>query len=169
MLQTRWVKIIKQTLLAAVIFLVQLIFADRLRLFGVAPNFVLAFVLAISFLREPHYSFYTALIAGFFLDSVSGRFFGSYTALFALVAFGIRELYHSAFSENFVIEAVYGLITCFLYSLCYAFFTSLFEGEFLILFTRTALIEFIYNFVIFLLMLIIQKRNLKKHRSVFQL
>lgn len=169
MIQTRWVKVLKQCLLATVIFLLQLIFADKLRFFGVAPNFVLAFVLALSFLRKPHYSFYTAFIAGFFLDSVSGRFFGAYTVLFALVAFGIREFYHSAFSENFAIEAIYGLITCFLYSLCYAFFTSLFQGEFLVLFYRTALIEFVYNFFIFLLMLLIQKRNLKKHRSVFHL
>ncbi len=169
MFQTKWVKVLKQCLLAAVVFLLQLIFADRIRFFGVAPNFVLAFVLAVSFLRKPHYSFYSAFILGFFMDSMSGRFFGAYTALFALVAFGIREFYHSAFSENFVIEAIYGFITCFLYSLCYAFFTSLFEGNFMVLFTRTALIEFIYNFIIFFLMLIIQKRNLKQHRSVFRL
>ncbi len=169
MLQQRWVIILKRSLLAAAVFLLQLICADKLRIFGVAPNFVLAFVLALSFLREPDYSFYSAFILGFLLDSISGRFFGSYTALFALVAFGIRELYHSAFSENFVIEAIYALITCFLYSLCYAFFTSLFQGEFLVLFYRTALIEFIYNFFIFLGMLFIQKRNLKKHRSVFHL
>ncbi len=169
MSQPKWIQITKQCVLAAVIFLLQLIFADRWRIFGVAPNFVFCFVLALSFLRKPHYSFYSAFILGFFMDSMSGRFFGAYTALFAITAFGIRELYHSAFSENFVIEAIYGLVSCFLYSLCYAFFTSLFEGDFLILFTRTALIEFLYNFIIFLLMLLIQKRNLKKHRSVFHL
>ena len=146
-----------------------LFFADRWRIFGVAPNFVLCFVLVLSFLKKPHYSFYSAFILGFLMDSMSGRFFGTYTALLAMTALGIRELYHSAFSENFVIEAIYGLAACFLYSLCYAFFTSLFEGEFLVLFTRTALVEFLYNFVIFLLMLLIQKKNLKKHRSVFHL
>ena len=169
MIQSGWLKVLKQCLLAAVVFLLQLCFADRLRILGVAPNFVLTFVLALSFLRDPRYSIYSALILGFFCDSVSGRFFGTYTALFAVVAIGIRELYHSAFSENFVMEAIYGLITCCLYSLCYAFFTSLFEGHFFILLYRTALIECIYNFAIFLLMLLIQKRNLKKHRSVFHL
>ncbi len=167
MLQQRWVIILKRCLLAAVIFLLQLICADRFRIFGVAPNFVMAFVLALSFLREPKYSFYSAFILGFLSDSISGRFFGSYTALFALVAFGIRELYHSAFSENFVIEAIYGLIACFLYSLCYAFFTSFFAGEFFVLFTKTALIECFYNFVLFLLMLFVQKKTKKRHRSVF--
>ena len=169
MTQSGWFQVVKQCLLAAVIFLLQLCFADRLRIFGVAPNFVLAFVLALSFLKAPRYSFCCALILGFCLDSVSGRFFGTYTALFTLVAFGIREFYHSAFSENFVMEAFYGLITCGLYSLCYAFFTSIFEGNFWMLLYRTAFIEFIYNFVIFLLMLLIQKRNLKKNRSVFHL
>lgn len=169
MLQARWTKLIKQCLLAAVIFSLQLVFADRLRIFGVSPNFVLAFVLALSFLRDPKYSLWSALILGFFMDSVSGRFFGAYTALLTLVAFGIREFYHSAFSENFLMESVYGLITSFLYSLCYAFFTSLFAGDFFVLLYRTALIEFVYNFVIFLGMLFIQKQKLKKHRSVFHL
>lgn len=169
MLQQRWVTILKRCLLAAVIFLLQLICADKLRIFGVAPSFVLAFVLTLSFLRDPQYSFYSAFILGFFLDSISGRFFGSYTVMFALVALGIRELYHSAFSENFIIEAIYGLIACFLYSLCYAFFTSFFAGEFFVLFSQTALIECFYNFILFLLMLFVQKRNQKKHRSVFHL
>ena len=117
MSQPKWLKVTKQCVLAAVIFLLQLIFADRWRIFGVAPNFVLCFVLALSFLRKPHYSFYSAFILGFFMDSMSGRFFGAYTALFAIVAFGIRELYHSAFSENFVIEAIYGLVSCFFHSI----------------------------------------------------
>lgn len=169
MLQPGCMKLIKQCFLAAAMFLLQLIFADKMRILGVAPNFVFAFVLAISFLKEPGYSLWSAFLLGFFLDCVSGRFFGVYTALFALIALGIRELYHSAFSENFVIEAVYGLITCMIYSLCYAFFTSLFEGNLWVLLYRTALLEFVYNFLIFLLMLLIQKRTQKKHRSVFRL
>lgn len=167
--QAGWIRHLKRGLLVAVIFLLQFIFADKLRVFGVAPNFAFAFVLTVSFLEEQNYSFCAALALGILLDSVSGRLFGTYTVLFMVVALGIREFYHSAFSENFVIEAAYGLIVCFVYSLCYAFFISLYRGEFLTLLSRTAWIEFLYNFLVFLAMLILQKKIRKKHRSVFHL
>lgn len=167
--QANWIHILKRCLLVAAIYLLQFIFADKLRLFGVAPNFAFAFVLTISFLKEQKFSFYAALVLGILLDSVSGRLFGTYTVLFMAVAFCIREFYHSAFSENLVIEAAYGLIVCFVYSLCFAFFISLFRGEFFTLLSRTAWIEFLYNFLLFLAMLIIQKKVKKKHRSVFHL
>ncbi|MBO5407797.1 MAG: rod shape-determining protein MreD [Clostridia bacterium] len=167
--QANWVKRLKQYLLVALIFLLQFIFADKCRLFGVAPNFAFTFVLTVSFLREQKYSFLSALILGILLDAVSGRLFGPYTLLFMTVAFCIREFYHSAFSENFLIEAFYGLITCFITSVCFAFFISLFRGEFFTLISRTAWMEFFYNFVIFLVMLFIQKKCKKKRRSVFRL
>ena len=169
MFQPEFLKLIKKYLLAAAIFLLQLIFADRIRILGVAPNIVFAFVLALSFHKESGYALWSAIILGFFLDCVSGRFFGIHTTLLVLTVFAIRELYHSSFSENFVLEAIYGLIACLLYSLCYALFTSLFEGNFWVLLYRTALLEFVYNFAIFLLMLFVQKKNHKKHRSVFRI
>lgn len=167
--QASWVKNLKRYLLVACIFLLQYIFADKCRLFGVAPDFAFAFILTVSFLKEPKYSFLSALFLGVFLDAVSGRLFGPYTLLYMTVAFCIREFYHSAFSENFLIEAMYGLITCFLGAVCSAFFISLFRGEFFTLISRTAWIEFLYNFVIFLVMLFIQKKCKKRRRSVFRL
>ncbi|MBE7018693.1 MAG: rod shape-determining protein MreD [Ruminococcaceae bacterium] len=169
MFQPEFLNLIKKYFLAAAIFLLQLIFADRIRILGVAPDFVFAFVLALSFHKESGYSLWSAIILGFFSDCVSGRFFGIHTTLLVLTALGIRELYHGAFSENFVLEAIYGLIACLLYSLCYALFTSLFEGNFWVLLYRTALLEFVYNFAMFLLMHLVQKRNRKKHRSVFRI
>ena len=167
--QTSWLKYIKRSVLVAAVFLLQFIFADHLRLFGVAPNFAFCFVLTISFLKKAKFSFYTALILGVLLDSVSGRLFGTYTVFFMLLAFGIREFYHSAFSENFVIEALFGLLVCFLYSVSYAFFISLYRGQFLTLISQTAWIEFLYNFIIFLAMLFVQTKHNQKHRSVFRL
>ena len=167
--QTTWLKYLKQSILVAAVYLLQLVFADKFRLGGVAPNFAFCFVLTISFLKEQKFSFYSALILGILLDSVSGRLFGAYTVFFMLAAYGIREFYHSAFSENFIIEALYGLLVCFIYSISYAFFISLYRGQFLTLISQTAWLEFLYNFVIFIVMLLIQKKSNKKHRSVFRL
>ena len=167
--RANWVKALKHYLLVALIFLLQFIFADKCRLFGVAPNFALSFVLTVSFLKKQNYSFQSALILGILLDGVSGRMFGAFTLLFMAIAFGIREFYHSAFSENFIIEAFYGLVACFIASICSAFFISLYRGEFLALVSRTAWIEFLYNYVIFLVMLFIQKKFTKKRRSVFRI
>ena len=86
-----------------------------------------------------------------------------------MVALGIREFYHSAFSENFIIEALYGLLTCMIYSVTFAFFMALFRGRFLSMLSRIVWIEILYNFVIFLVMLSIQKKTVKKRKSVFRL
>lgn len=169
MVEKSFQKTIKRCLLVAAIFLLQFVFADKCRIVGVAPNFALCFVLTVSFLREQQFSFYAALALGLLMDSVSGQIFGVYSVWFMIIALGVRELYHSAFSENFVIEALYGLLICALYSVSFAFFISLFRGEFLFLLSRIVWIEALYNFAVFLVMLSIQKKSQKKYRSMFRI
>jgi rod shape-determining protein MreD len=162
------VDILKKTGLCLVILLLQFVFADKIRIFGVSPNIAFAFIVSLAFVKDFKYNVYAAGLTGFFLDGLSGRVFGVYTLLFVLINFLTFELYHSAFSENLFIETLYGLGASFAYSVIFAFFTSFFEGSFIVLFAQTSLFEFIYNFLIFMVFLIAQKRFGRRRASVFR-
>jgi len=159
--------VIKRILLCLLVLVTQYVFADKLRIFGVAPNIVFAFVIAIAFINDFSFNMYGAIILGLSLDALSGRIFGIYMLTFAVLNFLVTEFYHSAFSENFVIETLYGFIAMLLYSFLFAFFTSLFKGNFFNMITKIAVIECIYNFVIFEVFLVIQKKSRKKKKGIF--
>ena len=160
---------IKRGVLVLLIFFLQYIFADKLRIFGVAPNIAFAFITALAFLQDFKFNITASLILGFLLDAVSGRIFGIHMLMFVSMNFLIQELYHSAFSDNFVMQTIYGLLSAFVYSVIFAFFNSFFKGNFFVYFTQIGLIEFIYNFLLFELFLIIQKNTHKKRRGAFRL
>ena len=159
--------ILKRVLLCLLMLTVQYVFSDKLRFFGVAPNILFAFVIAIAFINDFSFNIYAAVILGAALDALSGRIFGIYTLTFVGLNFVVLEFYHSAFSENFIVETIYGFIAMLVYSLLFAFFTSFFKGNFFEMLTKTAIIECIYNFIIFEIFLIIQKKLRKQKKNMF--
>ena len=159
--------IIKRILICLLVLVVQYVLSDKLRIFGVAPNIVFAFVIAIAFINDISFNMYAAILLGFALDGLSGRIFGIYMLTFVVLNFLVSEFYHSAFSENFLIETLYGLIAMTVYSFLFAFFTSIFNGGLINILTRIAIVECFYNFAIFETFLIIQKRFRKKKKSIF--
>ena len=159
--------VLKRIALCLFVLVVQYVFADKLRIFGVAPNIVFAFVIAIAFINDFSFNIYGAILLGLGLDALSGRILGIYMLTFVVLNFLVTEFYHSAFSENFLIETLYGLIAMAVYSFLFAFFTSLFKGDFFTMLTKTAIIECLYNFVIFETFLIIQKKFKKKKKNIF--
>jgi rod shape-determining protein MreD len=163
----RYILNIKRIALSLFIFMLQLMFADYFRIFGVAPNIAFSFVLSVALLNDFKYMINNAIFLGLALDAVSGRIFGAYTFMFVIIAFLMSEFYHSAFSENFVIESLYAFIATFLYSVLFAFLNSLFSGSFIILLSKLAIIEWIYNFLIFLLFRFIQGMFKKRRRNIF--
>lgn len=162
-----WVYI-KRAFIFILIFIMQTVLADRVRLWGIAPNFALAYVLVISFKNYPHYGFYTALIMGLMTDAVSGRVFGSYTFLFVLAEEVIRIYYTKFFSENFFFEFLGGLVFNFFFSLLFAIGEWLFIGNFIRIVFNIAVPEFIYNQIIFTVFLLMAQKKKKKHRSMFR-
>jgi rod shape-determining protein MreD len=167
-MNNKFIDVLKKVGICLIILLLQFVFADRFRIFGIAPNIAFAFIVSLALIHDFKYNIYAAGFMGFFLDGLSGRVFGVYTLLFVLINFLVFEFYHSAFSENLLIEMLYGLIASFAYSVIFAFFTSFFKGSFITLFAQTSFFEFIYNFLIFTVFLIAQK-NLKSHRkSIFK-
>jgi rod shape-determining protein MreD len=167
-MNNKFIDVLKKIGICLVILLLQFVFADRIRIFGVSPNIAFAFIISLAFVKDFKYNIYAAGFTGFFLDGLSGRVFGVYTLLFVLINFLVFELYHSAFSENLFIETLYGLIASFTYSVIFAFFTSFFKGSFIVLFAQTSFFEFIYNFLIFTVFLIVQKRLKVRRKGIFR-
>jgi rod shape-determining protein MreD len=163
----RYIVTIKRIILSVFIFILQFMLADHYRIFGVSPNIAFSFVLAVALLNDFKYTIHNALFLGLALDAVSGRIFGAYTFMFVLISFAMSEFYHSAFSENFVIESLYALIATLLYSTLFAFLNSFFRGNFFVLFSKIAVIEWLYNFSIFLIFRFIQGIFKKKRKSIF--
>jgi len=159
--------IAKRVFLCLIVLIVQYVFADKLRIFGVAPNILFSFIIALAFINDFSYNMYAAVLLGVALDGLSGRIFGVYTLIFVALNFLVLEFYHSAFSENFIVETIYGFVTMFAYSLLFAFFTSFFKGDFITMLTKTAIIECLYNFAIFEIFLIIQKKFRRKTKRMF--
>lgn len=160
----------KRTLMIILIFLMQTVFADKVRMFGVSPNFALAYILVVSFKNHENYGFYAALILGLLTDSVSGRVFGSYTAVFLIIEETIKYGYKKLFAENFFFECMGGLFFNFVFSFLFATVEWLFNGKFAATFLGVGLLELIYNQIVFMLFLFISKKfGKKKRRSMFRI
>ena len=160
---------IKRAALFILVFVLQTVLSDRLRIFGVSPNFALCYLLVVAFKNYPSYGFYLALILGLTVDAVSGRIFGAYTFLFVLTEEIIKNFYTKLFSENFFFECLGGLFFNLVFSVLYALGEWIFYGSFIHIFLRIALVECVYNQIVFMIFLFISKKVKKKRRSMFRI
>lgn len=160
---------IKRAVILVLVFVMQVVLADKIRFLGVSPNFALAYILVISLKNYKSYSLVAAVISGILLDAVSGRIFGAYTFLFVLVCGLVKYIYLKMFSENFLFESLGGLFFNFIFSLIYGLGEWLFYGKFTSIFTQIVLFECLYNQIIFMVFLLISKKTRKKHRSIFRI
>ena len=92
---------LKRTFIIIIVFAMQTVFADKMRIFGVSPNFPLALVLVVSFKNYPSYGLYCSLILGLLTDAVSGRIFGGCTFLFVLIYLDFLFPFSLSFSKFF--------------------------------------------------------------------
>ena len=164
----RVILFIKRAIIIISVFALQTVFADKMRIFGVSPNFPLALVLVVSFKNYPSYGLYCALILGLLTDSVSGRIFGGCTFLFVLIEIIIKNYFTKLFTEGFIFETLGGLVFNFMFSVLYGIGRWIFVGSFAHIFLEIVLVEFLYNQIVFMLFLIISKRFKKKRRSMFR-
>ena len=160
---------IKYVFMGVVILALHACFADKLRLFGVAPNIVLCYVMCVSFRNHDSFGFYNALILGLASDALCGRIFGEYTFFFILFDLLIAKVFYKLFAENFWFEFFSGVIMSFIFSVTFALIVWLFDGNFIFLTLKIALVEALYNSFIFLLFLYASKKRKKKRRITFRI
>lgn len=160
---------LKRALIIALVFVMQTVLADKIRIFGVSPNLPLALILVVSFKNYKDCSFYAALILGILTDAVSGRVFGGNTFLFILIEEIIKNYYTKLFTESFFFECVGGLFFNFLFSVMFGIGEWLFYGSFTHIFLKIVLLECLYNQLIFIIFLLISNKFKKKRRSIFRI
>ncbi len=160
---------IKYVILGVVVLAFQTGFADSMRIMGVAPNIVLCYVMCVSFRNHNSFGFYNALLTGLALDAIGGRIFGEYTFFFVLFDLIIEKVFYKLFAENFWFEFFSGVILNIFFSGMFALIVWLFDGNFLYITMKIALIEAIYNSAVFLVLLFIFKKRKKKRRITFRI
>lgn len=163
------IKRIKYILIGVLVLIFQAEFANNLRIFGVAPNFVLCYVMCMSFHSTDSFGFYNALIMGLCADALGGRIFGEYTFFFVLFDFLIGRVFYKLFSENFIFEFLGGAIFNFVFSFSFALIYWLFGGRFWFLLTEMVLAEVIYNSAVFMVFLWISRKTKKKRHITFRI
>ncbi len=159
---------IKYVFLGVVILAFGACFADKMRIFGVAPNIALCYVMCVSFRNHDSFGFYNALILGLATDALGGRVFGEFTFFFVLFDLIIARVFYKLFAENFWFEFFSGVILSFLYSTIFAVIVWLFDGNFIFIALKIALVEALYNSFVFLIFLYLFKKRKKKRRIAFR-
>lgn len=159
---------IKYAFCGIALFLIQVVFGNKMRIFGIAPNLVLCYTLTVSYRGKEAYGFYNALIFGILLDGVSGRIFGAYTVFFLLFDIIVEKLFYKYFSENLLLEFLSGSALLFVFSFFYSVAVWLFNGNFVFLFFGICVVETLVNSILFFFFLVISKRKKKRRRSAFR-
>ncbi len=160
---------IKYVIWGVVILAFQACVADRLRIFGIAPNIVLCYVMCVSFRNHDSFGFYNALVLGLAADALGGRIFGEYTFFFVLFDLLISKVFYKLFSENFWFEFFGGVVLNIFFSVFFALTAWLFEGNFLFLILKIAFVEILYNSAVFLVFLFLSKKRKQKRRITFRI
>ena len=75
--------------------------ADKLRLFGVAPNIVLCYVMCVSFRNHDSFGFYNALILGLAADALLGLALRAVARLHRLAFFHQHDILLASLFQHF--------------------------------------------------------------------
>lgn len=144
-------------------------------IWGIVPNPVFLLILAAAIAEEQTELFYPCVF-GIIYDYMNGIVFGVYTLLFVLISFFTSELYHKNFENVTLVEILFVMLGCFLYSFITAAFIALMDGGFWSVVLRISLPEFLYNFIAGVVILLIYKkiisapaaRRRSRHRSAWR-
>lgn len=129
-------------------------FLIHFNILGKIPNLVLIFLFIFLFLEEPrsNFGFFSALLAGFFLDLYSGNFFGQNILILLILSYLLKRSLFLVKNLNFIWLSL--LLTSFLifYNLSLTFILT-FEkmadiSQFQQIFKAGFFIEILYNLIL---------------------
>lgn len=141
-----------------VVFFLNQTIANHIEVFNVAPNLIFALVVCTSLTEDKISNIFFALASGLLFDFFNGKILGVYTILFVGISFGSSVIYHTFFENMTSVEILFSVLSCFLYSFLHSVFFGLRETNFIMLLTRVSLIEFIYNSIISVILILICKK-----------
>lgn len=131
--------------------------ADVISIWGIVPN--ITFLLLISsVIAEDKYNLFYPVTFGIIYDYLNGVVFGVYTLIFVIITFAVNELYHKNFKNVTFMEIAFVILGCFVISFFTVVFIALMDGNFLNMVLRISLVEFLYNSVVGVIILLLYKK-----------
>ena len=159
---------IYKILIFTLFFFLNQTFANKVEILNVAPNIVFALVLNAALIENSGSNIYYATAYGLLFDFFNSKILGIHLILFLTISFAMSEIYHTYFENMISVKALLVILGCFLYSLLFAVFFGLRGAGFITVFLRISVVEFIYNSLISIVILIIYTRIIKKRKSAWR-
>ncbi|MBQ8541505.1 MAG: rod shape-determining protein MreD [Clostridia bacterium] len=117
----------KAFLMLAVVLL-QVTVLSHFTLFGVIPNCVFVFVLALCIINDNAESVVFATVTGLMVDMLTGAQFGLNTLLYMYIAIGVIVVISFAYQKSIKIVVPMCLCASFMYELIFGILSFLFRG-----------------------------------------
>ena len=121
----KYLKYLKQILIFLLIFLIQSCFITKWRIFGIAPDLILAYIIIMALTYNVAEAAAFAILAGILTDILSSVFFGFNTFIFLYMSVGIYLLGHKyirgsqwlaflfVIAGSIVYSIVFYIVVCF--------------------------------------------------------
>lgn len=133
--------------------IMQVLFSTYFRISGIAPNFLLVFVISNSLIRDHKYGFFWGLTTGLVLDIMIGRALGFNALFFMYIGLLIGLLADRIYRESLLPPMFFVILSTLFYNLAtyFVFFyrtSGLFTWDF---FSSQIGVEMMYNAIIVLI------------------
>ena len=109
-------KFVKQFIIAMILFVLQYTLFVKLKIWGVIPNFILAYIVVVATAKDMSESIFTALLLALLNDLLINRFFGFDLLFFLFAVVLINYLCVKFIRGNFMVATMFIFGTQFLYS-----------------------------------------------------
>lgn len=137
----------------SIIVLLQSTVFNYIEVFGIKPNLVIVFIVAVSLLRGSGEGMTVGFFAGLSQDLLFGRTIGLYALLGLYLGLGIGSLNRRLYRENYVVVIFFTFVSTVVYELVVYLshgLRALFSGSLDILYALRAVIlpEAVYNSIV---------------------
>lgn len=146
--------------------LLQLMLAPSVAILGIAPNFLLCFVLVNAMFSHEIRATLVGFILGLAYDLIALGALGSMTIVFILIAYGVSSLNKEAISISWTVQSFFFLICVFIGELLYAAILSIigYDSNFLASIGLRVVPITLYSGLIGLVVFFVMSRFNKKRR-----
>lgn len=146
--------------------ILQILLSPHMTLFGVSPNFVFAFIVALSIINKDRPPVFEGAICGLFLDLTGGGPFGEYLLIFPIIGFVVYNLSFSLDKSMFAPIGFLILGSCIIFEILNIIIVSICTPgiTFFNLISLNLFLSIIFNIIFGFLFFIILKNLIKESK-----
>ncbi len=140
------IKVIVYTICILLILLIQTTLLDYVKIYGVKPNLLFVFIVAIALLKGYAEGAIVGCISGFAMDMISGGLLGFNALLFLYLGLAVGFINRRLYKENYIVMIFFTFSSTIVFGLMMYVITSLGSGmDLLLSLTMKILPESLYN------------------------